>query len=246
MKKIIILSLLSTIVGFSQSNTTGTVALGTMMTVKIDTDPTNVTLTLSGPSNGWFGIGFGGSTMETANDMFIWNSSATRDYTSTDQIRPSEDANGSQSWTQVGTDNVEGTKRTVVYTRPLASTGDYSFLNNNSSIQVVYAIGGTTQFNARHTSRSFTTLTRTALGVEDFSLNASTIYPVPSKGSFTIQSKTGINNIGIYTHTGAFVKTVNVSPSSNTTIGVDGLSQGVYMIELANDTDKSWKKVIIE
>jgi hypothetical protein len=250
MKKTILLMLLTGTLGFGQ-NSTGTVNLGTSMTAKIDTNTTEVTLTLTGPSTGWFGIGFGGLFMSTAEDMFIWSSSADRDYTSTGQARPSVDAGGAngQNWI-ILSDDAPGAVRTIVAKRPLVSSGDYTFLNDNSSIEVVYA-NGTALNLAYHGSastgrRGASTLTRTSLSLEDFSLNAASVYPVPSKGSFTVQSKTGINNLEIYTQTGAFVKTVNVSPSSNTEVNVQGLSKGTYLIQLKNDNDKSWKKVIIE
>jgi hypothetical protein len=253
MKKAIFMMLLTGTLGYSQTNTTGTVNLGTSMTAKIDTDATNVTLTLTGPSTAWFGIGFGGLGMLTANDMFIWSSATDRDYTSSSTIKttPSVDAGGAtaQNWTIVS-DTAPGAVRTVVATRPLASTGDYTFANNTSSIDIIYAFGTGTALGYHGDStmmrRGRSTLTRTTLGVEDFSLNASTIFPVPSRnGIFTVQSKTGIDSIGIYTQTGAFVKTIQVNPSSNTEVTVEGLSQGVYLFKLENSTDKSWKKVVV-
>ncbi len=244
MKKLIILLSLSTTLGFAQTNSTGTVALGTLMTVKIDTNPTTVTLTLTGPSDVWFGIGFGGLSMSTANDMFIYNSTTNRDYTSVGQAPPTIDAGGSQSWV-FGSDIINGSTRTVVYSRPLMSSGDYTFLNNNSSIPVVYAFG-TGASLAFHAGRSSTTLSRAALGVEDFSLNASSIAPNPSSGSFTVKSKTGIETIDIYSQTGAFIKTVKVDNGNSAEVNVEGLSTGVYLVELKNKEDKSWKKVVIK
>jgi hypothetical protein len=246
MKKAFFMILLTGTLGYSQ-NSTGTVSLSTGMSVKIDTDPTTVTLTLTGPANSdvWFGIGFGGRTMATATDMFIYSSATERDYTSTGRTRPSIDTGGvnAQNWTIVS--DTPGTARTVVATRSLISSGDYTFLNNNSSIDVVFAYGSSLNLGI-HASRNSTTLTRTALGVEDFSLNAATVGPNPAKGSFTINSKTGINKVDIYSQTGAFVKTINVNPSSNTEVSVNGLSQGIYLMKLENDNDKSWKKVIVE
>ena len=171
--------------------TTGVVNLTGTGTLKIDTNATTATMTLTGSNTRWLGIGFGGSTMSTVTDMFIWNSTANRDYTpSGGQSTPSADA--SQSWTIVS-DNVAGATRTVVATRPLVSSGDFTFLNNTSSINIIYN-QGTSVALAYHgnnpTERGFLTLTRTALGLEDFSLNATQIYPNPSNGDFMIKTKT--------------------------------------------------------
>jgi hypothetical protein len=255
MKKFTILLLLSSSFTFAQF-TTGIVTLGTSgITAKIETNVTKVTLTLTGPSNAWFGIGFGGLNMRTATDMFIWNSTANRDYTNgsnTTSTAPIVDTGGAgnQNWTIVS-DTAPSTIRTIVATRNLVSTGDYTFQNNTSSINIIFAAGTSTMLGFHdgvpNSRVGATTVTRTTLGLEDFSLNATTIYPVPSRdGIFTIQSKTGIDSIGIYTQTGAFVKTINVSPSSNTEVVVEGLLQGVYLIELKNNSDRSWKKVVVE
>ncbi len=236
--------LLASNFGFAQF-TTGTVALTSGYSAKIDTDATTVTLTLIGSSTAWLGIGFGGSGMSSATDMFIWNSSANRDYTpSGGQSTPSADA--SQSWTIVS-DNVLSGVRTVVATRALVSAGDYTFANNNTSIPVIWALGGSTTLS-QHSSRGVAgSLTRTPLGVEDFSLSATTVYPNPSNGSFTISAKTTIEKVDVYTQTGAFVKSINIkADNQNAEIKIDGLATGVYLLEIQNSTEKSWKKVVIE
>lgn len=246
-KLLVILFMCTASLSFGQFST-GTVTLGSSaMTVKIDTNTTTATLTLTGPTGGWFGIGFGGNTMDSVSDMFIWNSTANRDYTPSGfQSMPSADAAGSQSWT-VTSDNVVGTTRTVVATRALVSAGDFTFTNNTSSISIIYARGSTTALAAHGSNpHAAQTLTRTALGVEDFSLNASAIYPNPSKGNFKVKSKTTLDRINIYTQTGAFVKTIEAgADTSEVEVNAEGMATGVYMIELQNATDKSWKKIII-
>ena len=232
-------------ISFAQFST-GTVTLTTGMSLKIDTNTTTVTLTLKGPSNTWLGIGFGGLSMTNVSDMFIWNSSSNRDYTPTGAYTtPSPDASGSQSWTIVS-DVVTSGVRTIVATRALVSSGDYTFTNTSSSIPIVFALSNTTTFGQHTGVHTNTTLTRTALDVEDFSLNAAMIYPNPSNGIFTVKAKSALKTINIYTQTGAFVKSIQANESENTEVNMEGLATGIYLLELQNDTDKSWKKVIIE
>ena len=243
MNKITFLLLFAYACSFGQF-TTGVVTLTATRTLKIDTNATTATMTLTGPNTRWLGIGFGGGTMSTVTDMFIWNSSVNRDYTPSGYSTPSADA--SQSWTIVS-DNVSGVTRTIVATRPLVSTGDFTFLNNNTSIDIIYNQGTGTAL-ANHgglSERGSDTLTRTALGTVDFSLNATQIYPNPSNGHFTIKTKTGLDKINVYSQVGVFIKTIEVNNLDAVEVKINGLSSGVYLLELLNASDKSWKKIII-
>jgi hypothetical protein len=225
--------------------TTGVVNLTGTRTLKIDTDATIATMTITGSNTAWLGIGFGGSSMSTVTDMFIWNSTANRDYTPSGfQSAPSADA--SQSWTIVS-DNVSGVTRTVVATRPLVSSGDFTFLNNSSSINIIYNQGTSTAlaYHGSASERGSLVLTRSALGIEDFSLNATQIYPNPSNGDFMIKTKTGLDKINVYSQVGAFVKTIMVNNLDAAEINLKGFSSGVYLLELLNANDKSWKKIIV-
>jgi hypothetical protein len=247
-KLLTILCLSVGLLSFAQF-TTGVVSLaGSTRTIKIDTDASMVTMTLTGNSTHWLGIGFDGFSMAEVTDMFIWNSTANRDYIAPGgHVQPTPDASGSQSWTIVS-DNVSAGTRTVVATRSLVSAGDYTFLNDSSSINIIFSEGSTTTLgyhgNNPHAPQ---TITRSALGIEDFSLNASQVYPNPSNGNFSVKTKTTLEQINVYTQTGAFVKTVKPESSNYAVeLNIKGLQTGVYLIELVNAKEKSWKKVIVE
>ena len=131
----------------------------------------------------------------------------------------------------------------------MVSSGDYTFLNDSSSIPIIYAEGSTTTLAYHSTNpHAAQTLTRTVLGVPDFSLNASSIYPNPSKGDFTVITKTNLKMINIYSQTGVFITSIKVdaTDSKNLEVNAKGLSKGIYLIELQNESDKTWKKVIID
>lgn len=245
MKKVLLLIIMFCATGLSFAQfTTGTVTLTTGYTVKVDTNTEIVTLTLVGPSTTWLGIGFGGNFMSTVNDFFIWNATANRDYTSTGgYITPQADA--TQSWT-ITSDNAASSVRTVIATRALVSPGDYTFTNDNASIPIIYALSNSTNLGQHQGPHSGSTLARTQLGVEDFSLNASSIYPNPSNGSFVVKTKSALDTIEVYSQTGAFVKIINVNSETNTEVNIDGLATGIYLLELRSATDKSWKKVIVK
>ena len=72
------------------------------------------------------------------------------------------------------------------------------------------------------------------------------MYPNPNDGDFTITTKTYLTKVNVYTITGAFVKTIEVEENSeNVEVNISGLESGVYLLELQNDIEKFWKKVIV-
>ncbi len=252
MKKLIILLLIiASITNTFGQFTTATHGLGwPNTTIRIDTSPTMVTMTLIGDSTRWLGVGFGGNTMATVSDMFIWNDTPDRDYT-TDAVgnsghnMPVPDAD--QSWTIVS-DTVTAGIRTIVATRALVSAGDYTFLNNSSFLQIIYAQGATTTLAYHDTNVHYPVgLNRFVLALEDFSITAPRIFPNPSKGSLTVQTKTGLDTIVIYSQTGAVVQTFAVnSKKEGNEVVVNGLATGVYIFELQNGTEKTYKNVVVE
>jgi hypothetical protein len=244
-KLLMAIVLLSGILSHAQFSTGTVVLSGSSRTIKIDTDATTVTLTLTGPSTHWLGVGFGGSSMSSVTDMFIWNSSSDRDYTPSGGYSEPSSAE-TQNWT-ISSDNVAGSVRTVVATRALATSGDYTFANNSTAIPIIFAEGSTT-FLEYHGSNPHDgqTLSRSALGVEDFSLNAAQIYPNPTTGDFFVKTKTNLETINIYSQTGSFLKTYDVKGSNEgVEVNINGMQTGIYMIELVNEKEKIWKKIIV-
>ena len=257
MKKLILLFTIvasSTISVFGQY-TTSVIGLGAPnTTIRIDTDPSIVTLTLTGASNRWLAVGFGvnATTMASATDMFIWNDTTDRDYTPDTSSNSGHNmpiADTDQSWTIVS-DVVSSGIRTVKATRPLVSPGDFTFLNNSSFLQVLFAQGDTPTLAYHGTTNVHGTnaLTRFfTLSLNEYSLKSSSVYPNPTKGSFVVKTNTSLDKISIYNQTGEIVKTINVDgQKEENEITISDLATGVYILELQNATEKSSKKIVVE
>lgn len=254
MKKITTLLLLMGISVFAQQKSTGVVTLQPNMTANftLDNVTSKVTLVLTGPSDRWFGIGIGvspGFSMG-GGDVLVYSTSLTdRNFVGTSA--PATDA--SQDWT--GTNIINGAVRTLTLTRSLTNSdnagSDFQMpyaTTSSFSIVGVRASSATTSLGGHGAvpSAGYATATFTTLGVEDFTLNATQIYPNPSNGTFTVKTKTGLDKINVYSQVGAFVKTILVNQLDATEVSLKDLSTGVYLIELQNATDKSWKKIIVD
>ena len=245
--------------GFAQQKSTGDITLspdnGVSANFTLDNNTSKVTLILKGPANKWFGMGIGvdqGFSM-AQGDAIVYSAVTTpvltdRNFQGTQQP-PLDDF---QDWTIVS-DNVNELIRTVVLSRDLVTSDINDFqmrydTTNSISIAGVRPPGVTTTV-APHGGTAnvgYATAVFTPLGVEDFSLNAAQVYPNPSKGNFIVKTKTALSKINVYTQTGALVKTINVEKNSNLEVKVNGLSTGIYLLELQNAADKSWKKIIVE
>ena len=56
-----------------------------------------------------------------------------------------------------------------------------------------------------------------------------------------------MQKINIYSQTGAFIKSVEVkNETDNPEVNVKGLQTGIYLLELVNETEKSWKLSVAE
>lgn len=247
--------------GFSiliaQQKTTGLVDLSTNVKATLTLNSSNslVTLTLSGPNDRWFALQFGSFTggMEAGSDLVYWNNVTLVDARHNGVgSTPSVDA--TNNWTVTSnTNNSPSTgMRTIVATRPF-STGDandFTFVFANTTIDLAWARSSTAVYSlAYHQAANrgvFLDTPLTNLGAESFTLRDAQLYPNPSNGNFTIETKTNLNTINVYSHTGAFVKKIDVNSfDQNVSFEVKGLQTGVYLLELLNDSDKSWKKVIV-
>lgn len=247
MKKILLtLSLAFTSFAWAQFSS-GTV-MTPVMTVKLVTAPTKVTLTLTGDSNSMLGIGFGDSGMESGADGFIYNSSANRDYTFGGFTAPTADA--SQDWTQTS-NTVSGSTRTIVATRSLSGgSGDFAIPNAAGTINIFYArrLGNQALGYHGNTDRGYATLTMTAttLGTSEVTAerNQLNLYPNPAKEKVSLKNADKVKSVDIYESTGRKVRTANIEGEN---INISDLKSGIYYFEITlKDGNKSYEKLIKE
>lgn len=259
MKKITLLGILAiSLSGFAQQKSTGDVSLSTNMTANLTLNNTTskATLKLTGPSDRWFALQFGnfgtGGGMESGEDFVYFNGTTLVDGNHVGYAQfPNTDA--SQSWTMTSNTVASGI-RTIIAERNLSSgdANDYAFNYANTTIDFAWARRSNAGYalnNHGGTNRGYNVSVplSASLGVDDFGLKAAAIYPNPSNGNFRIETKTGLDQINVYSLIGTLIQTIEVKDKSNTVeVSLKNLQSGVYLIELQNDQDKTWKKIVIK
>lgn len=259
MKKIYIVLVFIGIINltFSQIKSTGLVTLSSGYSLQIDINNTTnlATFTMTGPLNKWIAIGLNAIDMSTINADCITYGTSLLDRHLVGGI-------GGSQWVQPITDGINNlsvptvttnaTSRTIVFTRSLntGDTNDYMFdYATLSSLNIIWAYGSTTNINAQHSTRGFTTLTFTTLGVEDFNtLYDISIFPNPSKGIFSISKNnfTPISKIRVFDSNAKLLKEIDFNFDNQSSVDLSELSSSVYFLEFSGEKDKIVKKIIIE
>ena len=260
MKKItLLLTTIMSFAAFAQSKTTGTLSLSNSIPITanftLNNDTSQVILVLTGPSDRWFGLGIGvqsGFGMG-AGDVVVFTTTTTPNLTDRNFQGTGNPPQDIQDWTTVSNSVTSGV-RTLTLVRALTNTDPNDFqmpyaTTNSINFGGVRASSVSMNVGAHGGSASagyVTNATFTTLGVEDFSLNAAQVFPNPSNGNFVISSKVNLQDVAVYSQTGALISTIKANDSTTNEINLSGLAKGVYLLELKNETDTSWKKIIIE
>ena len=255
--KITLLFTLLSLSGFAQQKSTGLITLSTNMaaSLTLDNSTSMVTLTLTGPNDRWFALQFGSFTggMQAGTDVVYWNNVTLVDAIH-NGIGSAPSVESSNDWIVISNTNNSPSAglRTLVYRRAFntGDSNDYPFNYSDANIDLAWARSNTAVYSLSYhgsANRGVFLDVATTLGVDKFSLNNSQVYPNPTSGDFTVKTQTYLTKVNVYTIMGSFVKTIEVDENvDNAEINIKGLSTGVYMIELQNDTDKSWKKIIVK
>jgi hypothetical protein len=256
MKKITLLLLMTCTSVFSQFST-GLQTFTTGFSAKVDVNASLVTLTINAPSDRWFGLSFSNSSISGMNSATIGDLVAFDGVNLTDRSLGGigvYDLDTNQDWT-ITSNTTSGTTRTLIATRAL-NTGEASdvvFTNSASTIFIAWVRGSSATFTLQphgglaNAGRATQPISLSVLRTEDFSLKAASIYPNPSNGTFRIQTKTALAKVNVYGQTGNFIKTIEVKNNSqDVEVSLKGIATGLYLLELQNETEKSWKKIIVE
>jgi hypothetical protein len=230
---------------FAQSFSTGTQTLLTNLSaeISISSDTNMTTLTLAGPSNAWFAIGFGGLNMSAGADVFRTDGTTIVDARSTSRVLPPAD--GSQDWSLVS-NTVSGSVRTIVATRAnnTGDSNDFVFDPGATSISVIYAHGTSPTYAYHGGTRGFTTLGVT-LGTSEDRLLSFDMFPNPAIDEVNIQLPTGTEkaNVSVYDRVGRLVSTQTITPS-NSKVNIANLSSGMYLLRVNTDGKIGTKRLI--
>lgn len=230
----------------AQVYTTGTQTLKDNLSVNLDIDATTTTLTLNGPSNAWFAIGFGAVDMSSGADVFRTNGSTITDaVTSGNNLPP---ADGSQDWNLIS-NTVSGNTRTIVATRAndTGDSNDYIFSNSAGSFDVIWAYGSSTSY-AYHggANRGATTLGVT-LTTNKFNTLNFDVYPNPVVNNVKVQLPTSIESaeVILYDLSGRLIRKKRIAMPGSNELDIADLGSGAYFIRVSSD-DKIGSKMIIK
>lgn len=221
----------------------------TGVSVKLETTPSMVRLTLAGPSSSYLALGAGSNGMASGADGFIYNSASATDYSFNGVgVTPSADA--TQDWT-ITSNTVSGSTRTVVATRSLSgSAGDTPIPNAAVNLDVFVARGNNTLVISNHGSfRDYATLpmsfdAQLATGEVDLAPK-SVVYPNPSSGEFRFSDSKDIKTVHVFDGTGKKITSLNFE--TNKIIDLKNKPSGTYYLEIKlKDGNTLYEKVIKE
>lgn len=223
---------------FAQTFSTGTQTLltGLSAEISISSDTNMTTLTLAGPSNAWFAIGFGGLGMLNGLDVFRTDGTTIVDAKSSTSSKVLPPADTTQDWSLVS-NTVAGSTRTIVATRAnnTGDSDDFVFNPAAGSLSVIYAHGASTTYAYHGGTRGFTTLGVT-LGISESRLLSFNMFPNPASDEVNIQLPTGTEKakVSVFDYVGRLVSTQTVTPN-NSKVNVSSLSSGMYLIRVSTD-----------
>ncbi|WP_264512303.1 T9SS type A sorting domain-containing protein [Flavobacterium sp. N1719] len=252
MKKTTLLLLALPLLGIAQSKGTNPISVQNLNAgMVLNNDTQTVTLTMVGPSDRWIAIQYGQFTggMQNGSDMAYFNGTTLVDGRMNGSGQtPSADAQNNWTVTQ---NTVNSGVRTLIATRPFdspdATDYDFNYADQTIAIGLARANGASFTLSNHGTANRImnTTLGFTNLGTTELVKETTRVYPNPSQGNVTISSESDIQSVAIYQLNGALVRTIRPETAS-TQLEVSGLSTGSYLLEIQSNSEKIWKKIVVE
>lgn len=218
------------------------------MTARIDVD-TQVTLTLTGASTDWLGIGFAASGMgDVGSDVVIFDGTNLSDR-SFDGVGVTPPLDGSQDWS-IESNSVASGIRTIVATRALdtGDADDHVFTATAGSLTIVYARRSGSQTIGYHGANSCgSTVATFALSNEEFTERQVKMFPNPAnvEVNFDLPVFVTSGEIKIYDAQGRLVRTEKIS-SAQPKVLTSGMPIGTYMAVVRTNYGNVTKTLVIE
>lgn len=252
MKKIILtLFSLLVLVTYSQEYDSQTITLsstpGLNITLRVQTNASDVTITATGPSDRWYSIGFGTQNMNNG-DCLIFSNTGISDRHFNGNNTPVVDSN---DWNVIS-NITNGGVRTIVASRSLSTatpTLDFTFNNSLSTIPVVWARSETPTFSLAYhgnTNRGFNSI-NTTLSSKIFTLQEIKLFPNPALHQLNVVIPDSIDVVDyqIFDLNGKKISSGTISKLENT-VDVTTLNKGMYLIYLNHaeygSLTKTWVK----
>ena len=237
MKRIKLLALLlfTSVFSYGQTYTTGTVNLsstaGLAMSIKLDVS-TNVTMTLTGPSDRWFAVGFNASSMAAGTDVVGVHTSGTLtnfDASLSGYSAPVTDAQ--QNWT-ISSNQVNAGVRTIIATRALntGDAADYVFTAGPGSLSLIWARGGSPSFSYSYHGGGNRGISNATFSLQpnppSLSVNP-TSTTICQGNSTTLTASSDPGATFVWSPGGATTASITVSPNTTTTYTCTATLNGV-------------------
>ena len=239
---------------YAQNFSTGTLTFAANYTGRVDVNTASniVTLTLNGPSDRYFAMGFGMSSMFTAgaDGVMYLGAAGTGAGVLSDRTfggsSSAPTADPAQDWT-VTTNSVAGSTRTIVATRNRASAGDYTFPATAGSIDFIWSIANSASYAlVYHGGNRGTVASSLTLGSEKFEADSFKMFPNPATNQVSLQFPEYVEKgtVKIYDNLGRVVKNVEIN-AMELVVSTSDLSAGTYIVVARTEYGNSTKTLLI-
>lgn len=246
---------------YSQIKSTGVVILDNYMSFKIDLDNQNsiVYLTLTGPSDRWFSIGFNSNTMSQNTDCLVMMSETdlVDSYFPGGHVAPNSDL--VNNWT-VTNNNVANNIRTVTAVRNFqGDSTDYLFTNFMQNIDIIWAYSYYPIFslydpinsghggdNYGYINVNFESLLQSEFEVKRFKVD---LFPNPATSEVNVYlniDSPELVNIELLDSNYRLLQNRNTTNKTNAIVfPLKCYPKGIYYVKVKSDSFEVLKKVLI-
>jgi hypothetical protein len=214
----------------------------TSVLVSIDSESNLVSITASGPSDKFFGFGFGGLSMNGTYAFVINSSAGLVEERKLGNQMPGAVLTPSVT---VTSSTIDKGRVTVVFERNLNGlTSDYySFIAGQESINLIYSMGSSQTLLYHKTNRGISSILieeDLVSSVLEASRPTISLFPNPVSETLNLQfdQEQRFCSVRILDVNGSFVRESQLAPGSAHQLSLVELVPGSYIIEFATDQHK--------